>query len=105
MLDCLQDRFPSFRLDLSAGASGAVIIRRHLRQDSVAQPERRIAERFEPKFVEKFVVHGRARDNNFRAPWSDSFDLTALGYRKPRQALGDAAHLCTRDHAALSAAP
>src|SRR5215469_6657133 len=77
-LDTLEDRFPSFRLDLPSRTGGAVIVSRHLRQNSVAQTEWRIAKAFEPETFQQFVIDRGAGHNDLGATWADAFNLASL---------------------------
>ena len=78
----LHDRFPSFGFDLLARAGAAVIIGGHLREDAIAQAERRIAEPFEVEAVQQFVVDSGPSDNNFCAARADALDFAAFGDRE-----------------------
>ena len=69
----------------------------HLRKDAVPEPQRGEAEALQPAAVHEFVVHHGSGHDDFGTPRSDAFDFAALGDRKARQSLGDAAHLGARD--------
>ncbi len=87
------DRIPAFGLDLLSGARAAIVLGRHLRQQSIAQSERRIAESVELATLQQFQVNGGAGHNDFSAPWSDAGKLLASFERQPRQQLCDPSHL------------
>src|SRR5262249_24345671 len=95
MFDSFEDRFPAFRLDLPSGTGGAVIVGRHLRQNSIAQTKWRIAKPLEPKAFQQFVINRGAGDDDFGAAWTDAFNLASLCDGQTSQAFGDAAHLCS----------
>ena len=57
MVDRLHDRFPSLGFDLPPGARAAVVVRRHLSKNPVAQAERRIAEALQLEPLQQFVIH------------------------------------------------
>ncbi len=59
------DRVPALRFDVLSGAGAAIVFRSHLRQQSVAQSQRRIAEAGQLAAFQKFGVDHRARRQRF----------------------------------------
>jgi creatinine amidohydrolase/Fe(II)-dependent formamide hydrolase-like protein len=92
VIDCFQDRFPAFRFDLPAGARAAIVVGCHLREDAVAQAERRIAKTFEMQAVQQFLKNGRTGNNDLSSPRPDAFDLAPLLHRQASESFGDPAH-------------
>src|ERR1700749_4218791 len=88
MVDRGHDGFPALEFDLPAGASAAIVVGRHLRQNAVAQAERRVAETFQTKAIEKFLINRGAGDDDLGAARSDAFDFSAFGDRLAGQAFG-----------------
>src|SRR5579864_9747520 len=68
VIDGLENRFPSLRLNLLSRSSAAVIVGRHLGQNSIPQAERRIAKSFQSEAVEQFVVDDCSGDNDLGPP-------------------------------------
>src|SRR5215469_2268285 len=100
-IDGLENRFPSFRLDLLARTGAAIVIRGHLSQNSIAEAERGIAEPFKAKAIEELAIHDGSCYDDFRTPRPNSFYLPALSYRKTRETLSNPTHLGPRDEHAL----
>ena len=69
------------------------MFRRHLRQQAVAQAQRRIAKALEMAAIQQFVIDDRAGDNDFRAPRTDAFNLPPFVHWQARQLLGESRHL------------
>jgi len=103
MGDGPSNRLPAFRFNLFAGARAAVVFGGHLRQQSVAQAESRVAKALETAAIEQFVIDDGAGDDDFRAPRTDAFNLAALVQRQAGQLLGEPRHLRAGDDGALAA--
>src|SRR6266567_3661322 len=104
MVDSLHDRLPSFGLDLPSGAGAAIVVGRHLGENSIAQSQRRIAEALEMESLQQFLIDGRAGNDNLRAARADAFDLAALRYWQARQSLRYSSHFRGGDDGPLVAA-
>ena len=91
------DRVPALRFDVFSGTGAAVVLGGQLRQQTVAQSQRRVAEARQLAAFEKLGVDHRSCHYDFGAPWSDAGKLLALCHRKARQHFCDGAHLGARD--------
>ena len=75
------NRFPAFGLDLLSGARAAIIVGRHLGQNSIAQAQRRIAKAFQAQALQQFVIDSGSGDDDLGPPRSDAF--RSCGVRPP----------------------
>ena len=97
MLDGGEQRILPFGSNLPSGSSGVVVIGRHLRQQPVAQAQRRIAKSGKLTALQQFRKHRRASNYDLSAAQPDSVHVAALCQREPSQHLGNASHLLARN--------
>ena len=99
----IHNRFPSFRFNLPARTGSPIVVRRHLRQDPIAQSQGRVAKSFQVQALQQFVVDRSAGHDDFRASWTDAFNFPPLRYGQPRNALGHSGHVGAGDDVSLPA--
>src|SRR5436309_5422846 len=92
MVHSRHDRFPSFGFDLPARTRAAIVVGSHLGEDAIAESEGRIAETFQVKALQQFVIDRGAGNHNFRAPGTNAFDLSALRHWQASQSFRDLSH-------------
>ena len=94
-----QHALPSLVLELAMGFGAGILLGQHLRQNAVAQAERRIAEARQPEGLENFGIDLRAGDDDLGAPRPDAGHRLALGERHFGEFGGQLAHRSRGHHA------
>src|SRR5208337_2251234 len=92
MIDGTLDRLPPLRFNRPPRSRAAIIVRRHLGEDAVAQSQRRVAKTGEVAALQQFGIHNCAGADNFSAARTDSGDLPPLLQRHARDLSGNTAY-------------
>ena len=93
-----QHALPALVLELAMRRGARVLLGQHLRQDAVAQPQRRIAKARQPEALQQLGEYLRSGHDNLRPPRPDARHRFALGQRHLGELAGQLAHCLCRGH-------